>query len=57
MPEWLAVIFGIVGGLTVLAGVLYVAVRREFRPKPHRSWLPKADQEHREHTNVDHLGS
>jgi hypothetical protein len=52
MPVWIEVILGAIGGLAVCAGAFYLAVRPEFRPRPPKPWLPKADQAHRqnEHT-------
>ena len=47
MPEWLAVILGVAGGVAVLGGALYLAVRPEFQAKRCEPWFPKADQKHR----------
>jgi hypothetical protein len=52
MPDWLEVILGVIAGSAVVAGALYLAIRPEFRPKPAKSWLPKADQAHRQNEHI-----
>jgi hypothetical protein len=41
MPEFVLTLLGIAGGLVVIAGALYLAVRPEFQPKRRKSWLAK----------------
>jgi hypothetical protein len=45
MPEFVLTLLGIVGGLLVIAGALYLAVRPEFQPKRRKSWLAKPSGE------------
>ena len=39
MPTWLLVVFGVVGGLSIVAGVFVFAFLPELRPRPKSSWL------------------
>ena len=45
MPEFVLTLLGIVGGLIIIAGALYLAVRPEFQPKRRKSWLAKPSGE------------
>ena len=39
MPEWLEIPIGILAGLTVVAGLLVLAIVPDLRPRRRKSWL------------------
>ena len=39
MADWLALCVGALGGLAVVAGALFVAIRPELTRRPRRAWL------------------
>jgi uncharacterized membrane protein YagU involved in acid resistance len=45
LPTWIAVVLGILGGVVAIGGAVALAIRTESKPR--KSWLPKADQQHR----------
>jgi len=56
MPEFLLTLLGIVGGLVVIAGALYLAVRPEFQPKRRKSWLAKPSGEPHSASSIGGVG-
>ena len=40
LPGWLSVLLGVVSGLAVIAGAVYLAVRPYLRAD-HKPWLPE----------------
>ena len=45
MPEFVLTLLGIVAGIGVIGGAVYLAVQPELRPKRRKSWLAKPSGE------------